>query len=175
LGLIHRLDRPASVICLLAKTKGALAALNKQMQARSVEKTYWAVVPKGDLPTEGHLVHYLRRNGRTKKAEVAKKEKNGFKKAELTYRIIDTIDRYQLLEIQLLTGRFHQIRAQLAAIGFPIKGDVKYGAKRPNADRSIHLHARSIAFTHPTSKERVHLVAPPPEEVIWEAFSIVQP
>lgn len=172
LGLIHRLDRPASGVCIFAKTKNALVHINKQMQDRTVGKIYWAVIPKGEIPQEGTLIHYLRRNGRTKKSEVSDKEKSGFKRAELSYKIISSIDNYQLLEIQLITGRFHQIRAQLSAIGFPIKGDVKYGAKRGNKNRSIHLHARSITFKHPTTKESLHLIADVPKDVIWKAFSI---
>ena len=172
LGLIHRLDRPASGVCIFAKSKDALVHINKQMQNREVEKVYWAVVPKGEIEQEGTLIHYLRRNGKTKKSEISLFEKPGFKKAELSYKVISTIDNYQLLEVQLVTGRFHQIRAQLSAIGFPIKGDVKYGARRGNKNRSIHLHARSITFKHPTSREKLHLIADVPEDVIWKAFGI---
>jgi len=172
LGLIHRLDRPASGVCIFAKSKNALVSINRQMQERTVEKVYWAVVRKGDLEKEGALVHYLKRNGKAKKSEVSETEKPGYKKAELTYKVLGEIDNYTLLEVKLITGRFHQIRAQLSAIGFPIKGDVKYGAKRGNKDRSIHLHARSITFSHPIAKERIHIEANVPDDVIWNAFSI---
>jgi 23S rRNA pseudouridine1911/1915/1917 synthase len=171
LGLIHRLDRPASGVCIFAKSKEALVHINKQMQNREVEKVYWAVVPKGEIEQKGTLTHYLRRNGKIKKSEISLFEKPGFKKAELTYKVISTIDNYQLLEVQLITGRFHQIRAQLSAMGFPIKGDVKYGARRGNKNRSIHLHARSITFKHPTSREKLYITADVPEDVIWKAFN----
>lgn len=172
LGLIHRLDRPASGVCIFAKSKNALSSINKQMQARTVQKTYWAVVPKGEIDKEGTLVHYLRKNGKSKKSEVSTTEKAGFKKAELSYKVLGNIDNYTLLEVILITGRFHQIRAQLAAIGFPIKGDVKYGARRGNKDRSIHLHAKNITVSHPITKERIHIEADIPNDVIWQAFSL---
>lgn len=173
LGLVHRLDRPASGVCILAKNKKALAHINQQMQDRKVKKIYWAVVPKGDLETQGELTHYLKRNGKTKKAECSDEERGGYKKAILHYKIIGEIERYMLLEIELITGRFHQIRAQLGAIGFPIKGDQKYGAKRGNKDRSIHLHARKITLKHPVSKEDISLTADTPDDVIWKAFEEV--
>lgn len=170
LGVVHRLDRPASGVCIVAKNKKALAHINQQMQERQVEKIYWAVVPKGELAEKGTLIHYLRKNGLSKKAEVSNEEKPKFKKAELHYKIIGEIDRYFLLEVELITGRFHQIRAQLGAIGFPIKGDQKYGAKRGNKDRSIQLHARTITLKHPVSNEKVTLTADAPDDVIWKAF-----
>ncbi len=169
-GLVHRLDRPASGVCIFAKNKKSLAYLNQQMQERTIEKKYWAVVPKGEIEVEGTLIHYLKRNGKTKKAELSNEEAPGFKKAELNYKTIGEIDNYRLLEIELITGRFHQIRAQLAAIGFPIKGDVKYGARRGNKDRSIHLHSRSISFQHPTNQQKIHIEAELPKDSIWEAF-----
>lgn len=172
LGLVHRLDRPASGVCIFAKTKRALVHLNKQMQERTVEKVYWAVVRKGELKEEAELIHYLKKDSKNKKSWASNEEKPGLKKAVMSYRKIGEIDNYQLLEIQLVTGRFHQIRAQLSAIGFPIKGDVKYGAKRSNSNRSIHLHARSLTVQHPTSKEKVELVAELPDDPIWKAFSI---
>lgn len=171
LGLIHRLDRPASGVCIFAKSKNALVSINKQMQDRTVEKTYWAVIPKGDFEKEATLVHYLKKNGNSKRSEASKEEKAGFKKAELSYKVLSEIDNYALLEVKLITGRFHQIRAQLSAMGFPIKGDVKYGARRGNKDRSIHLHAKSITFSHPISNERIHIEADAPQDVIWNAFS----
>ncbi len=170
LGLVHRLDRPASGVCIFAKNKKALTFLNQQMQDRKVEKKYWAVVPKGEIKEEDTLIHYLKRNGKSKKAEVEKTEKPLYKKAELNYKKIGEIDNYILLEVELITGRFHQIRAQLSAIGFPIKGDVKYGSRRGNKDRSIHLHARSISFLHPASREKILIEAPTPNDSIWAAF-----
>lgn len=172
LGLIHRLDRPASGVCILAKSKNALSNINLQMQERSIEKVYWAVVKKGELEKEGSLIHYLKKNGKSKKSEVSQTEKSGFKEAKMNYKIIGEIDNYLLLEIELITGRFHQIRAQLSAIGFPIKGDVKYGARRGNKNRSIHLHARSITFKHPVTKEKTHITADVPDDTIWNAFSL---
>lgn len=172
LGLIHRLDRPASGVCIFAKSKKALVGINKQMQERTVEKIYWAVVKKVDIEKEGTLVHYLKRNGKIKKSEISDTEKSGFKKAELSYKVISEIDNYLLLEISLITGRFHQIRAQLSAIGAFIKGDVKYGDRRSNKDRSIHLHARSISFLHPSTNEKIHLTAEIPDDTVWKAFSI---
>ncbi len=171
LGLVHRLDRPASGVCLFAKNKKALAYLNQIMQNREVEKIYWAIVPKKEIAQAGTLTHYLKRNGKIRKAEISDEEKSGFKKAILTYKLLQEMDRYSLLEIQLQTGRFHQIRAQLAAFGFPIKGDVKYGARRSNSDRSIHLHARSLKFKHPISKEEIYIEAPCPKDAIWEAVN----
>lgn len=172
LGLIHRLDRPASGVCIFAKSKKALVGINKQMQERTVDKVYWAVVKKAEIDKEGPLVHFLKRNGRTKKSEVSETEKPGFKKAELSYKIISEIDNYYLLEVILITGRFHQIRAQLSAIGAFIKGDVKYGDRRGNKNRSIHLHARSISFSHPSTNEKIHLTAEIPDDSIWKAFSL---
>lgn len=171
LHLIHRLDRPASGVVLFAKNKKALANLNEQFKERSIEKVYLAVVKNAPPKEEDHLIHFVYK--KTSGKSVASTEnKPGSKKAELTYKVIGKIDNYTLLEVKLITGRFHQIRSQLAAIGCPIKGDVKYGFKRGNRDRSIHLHAWKLSFTHPVSEERVELVAPVPEESVWEAFSI---
>ncbi len=172
MGIIHRLDQPASGICILARDKKTLGQMSQALQAKQWDKTYWAVVRKGELEKEATLIHYLRRNGKTKKAEVSEEEKTGFKKAELNYRVLGEIDNYILLEIKLITGRFHQIRAQLSAMGFPIKGDVKYGAKRGNKDRSIHLLAKEVSFTHPATKERMTFTVPIPDDVIWKAFSL---
>ena len=146
LHLIHRLDRPASGIVLLAKNKKALAHLNRQFSERKVEKTYLAVVPRRALAEQGQLRHYLKKNARHNRSRAFDREVPGSKKSCLEYQLIGRIDRYQLLRIELLTGRHHQIRAQLAAIGLPVKGDVKYGARRRNPDRSIHLHAWRLAF-----------------------------
>ncbi len=170
LYLIHRLDRPASGVILFAKSKGALVSLNAQFQARSLKKTYLAVVKNQPPEKEGVLVHFLRKNQDLNQSFAFEKEKAATKKAELKYKLIGSIENYHLLEIDLTTGRHHQIRAQLAAIGCPIKGDVKYGFKRGNKDRSIHLHAWKLAFRHPVSGEHVELKAEPPKEVVWDAF-----
>ena len=168
--VIHRLDRPASGVVLFAKNKKALAHLNQQFKERSIEKTYLAVVKNAPEAESGILEHYMIKNHSKNKSVALNEEKEGSKKAELHYKTIGKIDNYTLLEIQLISGRHHQIRAQLAAIGSPIRGDVKYGFKRGNRDRSIHLHAWKLRFTHPVSNESVELVAPVPEDPIWDAF-----
>jgi len=170
LHLIHRLDRPATGVVLLAKNANALAAVNQQFRDRQVEKVYLAVV--GQLPpdNEGQLVHYLKKQSRGNRAQVFDSAADDAKEARLNYRVLGSIDRYHLLEITLITGRHHQVRAQLAAIGCPIKGDVKYGFRRSNRDRSIHLHAWKLTFTHPISKERVTIQAPLPDDPVWNAF-----
>jgi 23S rRNA pseudouridine1911/1915/1917 synthase len=170
LDLIHRLDRPASGVVLFAKNKKALAHLNDQFQQRKVDKTYLAVVRNKEIEKERTLIHYLQKNGRKNLSYATEEEKPNSKKAELSYRILASIDNYHLLEIKLKTGRHHQIRAQLAAIGCPIKGDVKYGFRRNNKDRSIHLHAWKLSFRHPISNVKEELVAPIPDEVVWQAF-----
>ncbi len=171
LQVIHRLDRPASGVVLFAKNKKALAHLNQQFKNRSIEKVYLAVVKNPPEKPEGHLIHYLYKNTNNK-AIISDASNSSAKKAELNYKVIGKIDNYSLLEVQLITGRFHQIRAQLAAIACPIKGDVKYGFRRGNRDRSIHLHAWKMTFEHPVSGEKTQLVAPLPEETVWQAFRI---
>lgn len=172
LQLLHRIDRPASGIVLFGKTPKATRVLNAQFQARSIVKTYLAVVKKPPSQTEGELVHYLQKNTKYNKAYCQSQPTKGAKEAILNYQIIAASDNYHLLSIDLKTGRHHQIRAQLATIGSPIKGDVKYGARRSNKDRSIHLHAWKLAFAHPVTSERITLQAPIPEEVVWQAFGI---
>ena len=172
LFVIHRLDRPASGVVLFAKNKNALVHLNQQFKDRTIEKIYLAVVKNKPEKPEGHLTHFVYKNNTKNKSIATTEESPGTKKAELKYKVIDQIDNYSLLEIELITGRFHQIRSQLAAIGCPIKGDVKYGFKRGNKDRSIHLHAWKLRFTHPVSEERVELTAPLPEDSVWDAFTI---
>ncbi|HMR44894.1 MAG TPA: RNA pseudouridine synthase [Saprospiraceae bacterium] len=169
--LVHRIDMPASGLVLFANKKSALAAINEQFQNRTVRKLYLAVVKEQPPKTEDTLVHFLRKNGRTNRSEAFDHEAEGSKKAELHYKVINQSDNYFLLEIELLTGRHHQIRAQLAAIGCPIRGDVKYGFKRSNPDRSIHLHAWKMEFSHPVTGETVHLEAPLPEgDPVWDAL-----
>ena len=170
LGLVHRIDRPASGLVLFAKTDKALADFNEQFRNKSIEKTYLAVVKQAPPEQEGELRHFLRKQSKISKAVIAKAKDKNAKEAVLRYKVLAAIDNYTLLQIQLETGRYHQIRAQLAAIGCPIKGDVKYGFKRGNKDRSIHLHAWKMALSHPITKERVVLEAPIPEEVVWQAF-----
>lgn len=171
LFVIHRIDRPASGVILLAKSKKGLARMNAQFQDRTIQKTYLAVVKTPPEKTAGQLIHYLRKNGKTNKTQVFDEPVKGGKKAILNYKLISKSDNYSLLEIDLETGRHHQIRAQLAKIGSPIKGDVKYGARRSNKDRSIHLHAWKLSFKHPVTLEKVDLVADLPDEVIWNYFS----
>ncbi|MCB9081094.1 MAG: RNA pseudouridine synthase [Lewinellaceae bacterium] len=170
LFLTHRIDRPASGIVLFAKTKSALAAVNEQFRERLIEKKYLAVVGNPPPEKSGTLRHYLRKDGRTNRTQASDQPAGGAQEAVLNYEWISSSENYHLLKIDLITGRHHQIRAQLAAIGCPIKGDVKYGFRRSNRDRSIHLHAWQLAFTHPVSQERVHLEAPPPDEVVWNAL-----
>ncbi|MBV6438438.1 MAG: RluA family pseudouridine synthase [Haliscomenobacteraceae bacterium CHB4] len=172
LHLVHRLDRPVSGIVVFAKTKSAMTALTEQFRSRSVEKTYLAVVQNLPLEPEGILVHFLRKNETKNISIVASESDAGVERAELRYRHASSSERYHLLEIQLITGRHHQIRAQLAAIGCPIKGDVKYGFRRSNRDRSIHLHAWRLAFDHPVSGDRIRLEASLPEDPVWQAFGL---
>lgn len=171
LQLIHRIDRPASGIVLFAKSISAMTALTEQFKNRTVRKIYLAVVKDAPPQEEGRLVHYLKRNLKTNKVQAFETEVEGSEIAEMTYKTVGKSDQYHFLEIELITGRHHQIRAQLAAIGCPIKGDVKYGSRRSNADRSIHLHAWKLEFHHPVSGEKVELVADLPKgDPIWEAF-----
>ncbi len=171
LGVVHRLDRPASGIVLFARTGKALSRMNELFRDGKIRKIYWAVVKNKPLPEAGHLIHFLRRNEKQNRSYVYDHEVGGSKRAELTYRLLYSGDSYHLLEIELLTGRHHQIRAQLAAIGCPIRGDIKYGFPRTNEDGSIHLHARRVEFPHPVSKEVLCIEAPPPKDVLWSFFS----
>ncbi len=170
-GLVHRIDRPVSGALIFARTSKSLARLNEIFKQREVRKIYWAVVDK--LPAEpiGHLVHYLRKNERQNKSYVVTENSKGAQKAELKYRLLGTSDRYFLLEVELLTGRHHQIRAQLAAIGCRIKGDLKYGYPRSNGDASIHLHARKVEFVHPVKKVKISVLARPPSDPLWDFFT----
>jgi len=168
--LVHRLDRPASGVVLFARTHSALVDLNEQFKQRKVKKTYLALVGQAPPEPEGKLIHYLQKNARQNRTIAHVVEVPNSDYAELSYRQINASDNYFLLEIDLHTGRHHQVRAQLAAIGCPIKGDNKYGFKRANRDRSIHLHAWKLAFEHPVSREKVELVAPVPEDNLWRSF-----
>ena len=169
LGVTHRLDRPTSGVVVFAKTSKALPRLNKLFAEKDAKKTYWAVVKNQPPKTSDVLTHWLKRNTKQNKSYAHSKEVSESKKAILEYRLLKKLDNYFLLEIDLHTGRHHQIRAQLAAIGCTIKGDLKYGADRSNKDASIHLHARSLTFIHPVKKEKLTFMAPPPNEAIWNA------
>lgn len=172
-GLVHRIDRPTSGIVIFAKTSKALTRLTEMIKKREIKKTYWAVVKKNEIPETQRLVHYLKKNEKNNKAIIfnISSVQSGSKEAILTYKIIKKSDHYLLLEIDLETGRHHQIRAQLSAIKCPIKGDLKYGADRSNSDGSIHLLARKIEFIHPIKKEKIVLEAPVPEnDNLWKSF-----
>lgn len=170
LGVVHRLDRPTTGIVVFAKTSKALARLNALFADKTaVEKTYWAITNTVPSPKEGTLTHWLTRNSEKNKSTTHNGEVPNSKKAMLNYRLLKKLENYYLLEIQLLTGRHHQIRAQLSAIGCIIKGDLKYGAKRSNPDGSIHLHARKLNFVHPVKKEKIEITAPLPDDVLWRA------
>ncbi|MCO6564161.1 MAG: RluA family pseudouridine synthase [Apibacter sp.] len=172
-GLVHRIDRPTSGIVIFAKTSKALTRLTEMLKKREIKKTYWAVVKKNEIPETQRLVHYLKKNEKSNKAIIyhTPPPNAGSKEAILTYKIIKKSENYMLLEINLETGRHHQIRAQLSAIKCPIKGDLKYGADRSNYDGSIHLLARKIEFIHPIKKENILLEAPVPKnDNLWKSF-----
>ncbi|MFW6218818.1 MAG: RluA family pseudouridine synthase [Bacteroidota bacterium] len=170
LGTVHRLDRPASGIVVFARTSKALSRMNELFRIGEIKKTYWAIVNEAPPAKSGHLEHYLTRNTKQNKSYAHDKEVKGAKKAILDYRLIAKSNYYCLVEIDLKTGRHHQIRCQLAAIGCPIKGDLKYGARRSNKDGSISLHAREISFLHPVKKTLIKLIARPPEDELWNYF-----
>lgn len=170
LGVVHRLDRPVSGLVLFAKTSKALSRLNTMLAQGEVKKTYWAIVTARPPQEEGELTHFLVRNEQQNKSYAYDRERPGSKKAILHYRLIATSERYWLLEVDLKTGRHHQIRCQLAKMGCPIKGDLKYGAPRSNPDGSISLHARRIRFIHPVSKQPIDLTAPLPSLAPWPQF-----
>lgn len=170
LGVVHRLDRPTSGIVVFARTSKALSRLNDLFRNRDTKKTYWAVVTQQPLSESGLLKHYLVRNEKSNTSKAHLREVPNSKEAILEYRVIKKLDRYWVLEIDLHTGRHHQIRAQLSAIGCPIKGDLKYGASRSNPDGGIHLHARKLSFIHPVSKEFLEILAPvPQQDSVWKA------
>lgn len=171
LGVVHRLDRPTSGIVLFSKTSKALPRLNKLFQQKDAKKTYWAVVKNQPPKDEDKLIHYLKRNSKQNKSYSNIKEVPDSKKGILHYKVIKKLDHYYALEIDLETGRHHQIRSQLSAIGCPIKGDLKYGFDRSNKDASIHLHARKLEFIHPVKNEPVSITAPTPNDAIWNAIN----
>lgn len=170
LGLVHRIDRPTSGLVIYAKTSKALTRLTQMVKNREIKKTYWAVVAKEMIPQSQRLVHYLHKNEKTNKSTVFIKPTENAKESILSYQTIKTLDNFQLLEVDLETGRHHQIRAQLSKIGVPIKGDLKYGSSRSNPDGGIHLHARRLEFIHPVTKENLVVVAPVPQnDSVWAA------
>ena len=186
LGVVHRLDRPVSGLVVFARTSKALTRLNKMFAEGEVHKTYWAIVKRGErlevrgerLEVRGErndswqtLEHWLVRNEQQNKSYAYDRERPNAKKAILKYRVISRGDNYDLLEVNLMTGRHHQIRCQLAAIGSPIKGDLKYGAPRSNPDGSISLMSRRVEFVHPVSKKTIRVEAPIPNDPLWQALS----
>jgi 23S rRNA pseudouridine1911/1915/1917 synthase len=171
LGVVHRLDRPVSGCVVYARTSKALSRLSELFRTREVRKTYWAIVSERPPAEEGTLSSYLKKNESQNKSYVYNKEVKGSKLAELSYRVLARSERYYLVEVDLQTGRHHQIRAQLAAAGCPIKGDLKYGSKRSNEGGGISLHSRRVSFVHPVKKEEITVEAPLPDDRIWKLFS----
>ena len=170
LGVVHRLDRPTTGIVVFARTSKALTRLNELFKNRETQKTYWAIVKNKPQKPEDKLVHFLKRNEKNNTSKAHTNEVPESKLASLDYRIIKELTHYVALEINLHTGRHHQIRAQLSAIGSPIKGDLKYGFDRSNPDGGIHLHARQLVFVHPVSKENIIVIASAPEDPVWNAL-----
>lgn len=173
-GVVHRLDRPVGGLVVFAKTSKALTRLNDMFRNGEVEKTYWALSRNKPEPAEGRLVHFITTTERNNKSYASLIERSGSKRAVLTYRLLGCSDRYNLIEVKLETGRKHQIRVQLSAIGCPIKGDLKYGDRRSNPDGSISLMARRIRFTHPVSGKEIDVTAPLPSDPLWQAFDKIE-
>ena len=171
LGVVHRLDRPVSGLVVFAKTSKALSRLNEMFRTGDVHKTYWAIVKKNDIAPEATLTDWLTRNERQNKSYAHNREVPGAKKAVLSYKVRSMSDNYMLLEVRLMTGRHHQIRCQLAHMGCPIKGDLKYGSPRSNPDGSISLMSRRVEFVHPVSKETIAVDAPVPDDRLWLALA----
>lgn len=169
LGIPHRLDRPTSGVIVFAKTSKALGRMNKIFADREAKKIYWALVKNAPPKLEGTAVHFLKRNPKQNKSYSHEKEIPGSKKGILNYRLLKNLDNYFLLEIDLETGRHHQIRSQLSALGCPIKGDLKYGFARSNPDGGIHLHAKTLEFIHPVSKKEILIEAPAPPDTLWDS------
>ena len=168
LGVVHRLDRPVSGLVVFARTSKALTRLNKMFAEGQVHKTYWAIVESGKLNPSSLLTHWLTRNEQQNKSYAHDHEVPGSKKAQLRYRLLSRGERFAVVEVELLTGRHHQIRCQLSAVGMPIRGDLKYGARRSNPDGSISLLARRIQFVHPVSGQDITLEAPLPDDPLWQ-------
>ena len=174
LGVVHRLDRPTSGVLVFAKTSKALSRLNKQFSERETQKTYWAMVKQKPPKNSDRLIHYLKRNHKQNKSYAHIKPVPEAKKAILNYRLLQSLQNYYLLEIDLETGRHHQIRSQLSVIGCPIKGDLKYGAKRSNPDGGIHLHAKKLCLTHPVKKEQLCFEADLPDDGLWQSVKDIE-
>jgi 23S rRNA pseudouridine1911/1915/1917 synthase len=170
LGVIHRIDRPVSGTVIFAKSSKALSRMNRLLQEKKISKTYWAIVNHKPEKNEATLVHYLVRNSRNNTVKAFNNEKEGSQRAELKYRFLAASENYYLLEVILITGRHHQIRAQLSHCGMEIKGDLKYGAPRSNPDGSISLHARSVSFQHPVTLSEMNIIAPVPHDKLWQYF-----
>ncbi len=171
LGVVHRIDRPVSGAVLFAKTSKALSRLNEMLRRGEIEKRYWAVVESRPTVEQGSLRHYIVRDGRNNRSHAYTSPRSEAKEARLNYTMLGCSERYTLLEVELLTGRHHQIRAQLAKVGMSIKGDLKYGAKRSNPNGGISLHSRSIVLMHPVRKEPIEVVAPTPtDDNLWRFF-----
>lgn len=170
LGVIHRIDRPVSGVVLFARTSKALERMNELFREKKIQKTYWAVVKNKPQDDKGSLIHYLKKDEAKNKSKAYETEVAGSLRSWLDYQVIGQSDNYYLLEVNPHTGRHHQIRAQLSAIGCPIKGDVKYGFDRTNDDGSIHLHSRKVAFIHPVRKEEINLTAGVPQDNLWQHF-----
>ena len=170
LGIPHRIDRPTTGIVIFCRNSRSLERMNQMFKDKIIKKTYWAIVKTRPPADEGKLIHFMKRNEQQNKSYAADRESPGAQRAELDYRLISKSDRYFLLEIDLQTGRHHQIRAQLAKIGSPIKGDLKYGFDRSNEDASISLHARQVEFIHPSKKIPVTVTAPVPDDQLWKFF-----
>lgn len=172
LGLVHRLDRPVSGAVIFARTSKSLTRLTMMVKDREITKTYWAIVEKVPDPVDGTLISFLKKNESQNKSFSVKEGTSGSKRAELNYKLLASGKTYHLIEVNLITGRHHQIRAQLSGIGCPIKGDLKYGARRSNSDGSISLHARYLEFVHPVSKEYVKISAATPDSPDWSYFDL---
>lgn len=171
LGVIHRLDRPVSGVVLFARTGKALSRMNELFRNREIDKRYWAVVKNKPPQNEALLTHYIVRKRKNNKSYCYDMEVENAKPAKMTYQIVNQSDNYYLLEIELHTGRHHQIRSQLSKIGSPVKGDLKYGFPRSNPGGGIHLHAREISFIHPVQKKPVKIIAPPPDDTLWNVLT----
>lgn len=170
LGLTHRLDRPVSGVVIFGRTSKATARINELFKNKSIQKKYWAIVKEPPKNDKGTLEHYLIKNNSKNKSYAYDMPRPNAKKAVLDYDVMESSDNYYLIEIQLHTGRHHQIRTQLSKIGSPVKGDLKYGFPRSNQDKGISLHARTVSFIHPVKKEPLTIVAPPPNDPLWEFF-----
>ena len=174
LGLVHRLDRTSSGVIVFAKTSKALSRLNKQFKNREVKKKYWAIVEGKDLPKKEKLINWVRKNKKRNKSFVFENELEGTKKASLTYTYIKKLKHYSFIQVELETGRHHQIRCQIAYRGFPIKGDIKYGAKRSNKNLGIYLHSRQLTFIHPVTKKKLSFIAKCPKDSLWQSCEVVK-